>query len=85
MSSLLVVVKSHLFPQFVHLHSQGSPGREASLRLSIAGGRARYPGATYRRDSGSQSRWAGNPSEARRQLFTTLIVTHNRCLLEAPG
>ena len=42
--------------------------------------------ATYKRDSGSQSRWAGNPSEARwrRQLLITLTVTHNRCL-EAPG
>ena len=40
---------------------------------------------TYRRGGGSQSRWAGNPSEARwrRQLLTTL--THNRYLEEAPG
>ena len=39
----LVVVKSHLFPQFA------LAGVEASLRLSIAGGRAprtRYPGGT---------------------------------------
>ena len=38
-----------------------------------------------RRGGGSQSRWAGNPSEARwrRQLLTTL--THNRYLEEAPG
>ena len=39
----------------------------------------------YRRGGGSQSRWAGNPSEAkwRRQLLTTL--THNRYLEEAAG
>ena len=55
MSSLLVVVKSHLFPQFVHLNQargkvtavtssghwgRGAPGREGKLRLSITGGRA---------------------------------------------
>ena len=37
-----------------------------------------------RRGSGSQSRWAANPSEAMRwQLPTTL--THNRYLVDAPG
>ena len=57
----------------------------ASLQLSIAshGGRARYPGATCNmgRRQSSQSRWTGNPSEARRrrQLLTTL--THNRYLV----
>ena len=37
------------------------------------------------RQQSSQSRWTGNPSEARwrRQLLTTL--THNRYLVEAPG
>ena len=43
MNSLLVVVGSHLFPQFA---LAGVTGGEASLRLSIAGGRARYPGGT---------------------------------------
>ena len=58
----------------------------ASLRASIAGGRTRYSGAIYTgRQQSSQSRWTGNPSEARwrRQLLTTL--THNRYLVEAPG
>ena len=57
----------------------------ASLRPSIAGGRTRYSGAIYTgRQQSSQSRWTGNPSEARwrRQLLTTL--THNRYLVEAP-
>ena len=56
----------------------------ASLRPSIAGGRTRYSGAIYTgRQQSSQSRWTGNPSEARwrRQLLTTL--THNRYLVEA--
>ena len=58
----------------------------ASLRPSIAGGRTRYSGAIYTgRQQSSQSRWTGNPSEARwrRQLLTTL--THNRYLVEAAG
>ena len=57
----------------------------ASLRPSIAGGRTRYSGAIYTgRQQSSQSRWTGNPLEARwrRQLLTTL--THNRYLVEAP-
>ena len=32
-----------------------------------------------RRGGGSQSQWAGNPSEARRRQFLTTL-THNRCL-----
>ena len=82
MSSLLILVKSHLFPQFVNLNQEigtsrghwGSQG--ARLQLSVADGRARHPGATYRRGGGSQSRWAGNPSQARwrRQLLTTLYA-----------
>ena len=53
------------------------------LRPSIASGRTRYSGVIYtgRQQSPSQSRWTGNPSEARwrRQLLTTL--THNRYIL----
>ena len=54
------------------------------LRPSIASGRTRYSGVIYtgRQQSPSQSRWTGNPSEARwrRQLLTTGIY-----LVEAPG
>ena len=40
MSSLLVVVQSHLFPQFVQLYAlAGVTGEMASLRLSVASGR----------------------------------------------
>ena len=55
-----------------------------SLRPSIAGGRTQYSGAIYTgRQQSSQSRWTGNPSEARwrRQLLPTL--THNRYSVEA--
>ena len=34
--------------------------------------------------SSSQSRWAGNQSEARRRQLLT-VLTHNRHLVEAPG
>ena len=47
-----------------------------------------WAGVVPGRDGGSrQSRWAGNPSEARwrRQLLTTLTVTHDWYLVEAPG
>ena len=47
MSSLLVVVKSHLFPQFEREALAGATGVTASLRPSIAGGRTRYSGAIY--------------------------------------
>ena len=61
-------------------HYQWALGREARLRLSIAVG---GHGTRARRGGGSQSQWAGNPSEARRwQLLTTL--THNSHLVKAP-
>ena len=80
MNSLLVVVKSHLFPQFALAGVTGGRGEFAVVNRGWAG---TVPG----RDGGSQTRWAGNPSEARwrRQLLTTLTVTHNRYLVEAPG
>ena len=45
-------------------------------------GRAWHSGE--RLDSGSQSRWAGNPSEARRRQLLTAL-THNRHLVKVPG
>ena len=65
MNSLLVVVKSNrdLFPQFALAGVTGGRGEFAVVNRGWAG---TVPG----RDGGSQSRWAGNPSEARwrRQL-----------------
>ena len=80
MNSLLVVVKSYLFPQFALAGVIGGRGEFAVVNRGWAG---TVPG----RDGSSQSRWAGNPSEARwwRQLLTTLTVIHNRYFVEAPG
>ena len=66
MNSLLVVVKSHLFPQFVHLIGRlglaGVTGGRGEFAVVNRGWAGTVPG----RDGGSQSRWAGNPSEAQR-------------------
>ena len=80
MNSLLIVVKSHSFPQFALAWVTVGRGEFAVVNRGWAG---TVPG----RYGGSQSRWAGNPSEARwrRQLLTTMTVTHNRYLVEAPG
>ena len=56
MSRLLVVVKSHLFPQSIQLNREIGTGRgywgDRRLELSIAGGRALHSGATW--SSGSR-------------------------------
>ena len=89
MSSLLVVVKCHLFPQFVQLNREigtsrvtGEIGEFAAVNHGWAG---TAPGSYMGWRQSSQSRWTGNLSEARwrRQLLTTL--SHNRYLLEVPG
>ena len=93
MSSLLIVVQSHLFPQFVHLNlargkvtavtSSGhwDPGERGEV---VAGwvGMAWHSGAR-RRGGSSQWRWAGNPLEARLRLVIKLLttLTHNRYIL----
>ena len=53
MNSLLVVVKSHLFPQFALAGVTGGRGEFVVVNRGWAG---TVPG----RDGGSQSRWAGN-------------------------
>ena len=91
MRSLLVTVKSHLFPQFVHLNQERGKvaaslalGREARLQLSITVGVDGHGTRERGRAAAVKHGWAGNPSDARRrQLLTTL--THNRFLVEAPG
>ena len=68
MSSLLVVVKSHLFPQFVKLNreigtSRGhlGDGEFAAVNRGCMGGHCtRELRGAARRQSG-QSRWTGNP------------------------
>ena len=92
MSSLLVVVKSHLFPQLVHLNRK--IGMVTAVSCSGHWGERQgcgcqsWVGGHVTREvgggGGSQSWWAGNPLEARQQqLLTTL--THNRYLVETPG
>ena len=89
MSSLLVVVKSHLFPQFVQLNREIGTSRGQCGDGEFAAVSREWadiaPGSYMGRRQSGQSRWTGNPSEARwrRQLLTTL--THNRYLVEAPG
>ena len=58
-------------------------GERGDVAAENRGGRAWHSGE--KRGGASQSRWASNPSEARRrQLLTT--PTHNRHLVvEAPG
>ena len=57
-NSLLVVVKSRLFPQFALAEVTGGRGEFAVINRGWAG-------TVPERDGGSQSRWARNPSEAR--------------------
>ena len=89
MSSLLVVVKSHLFPQFVQLNREIGTSRghwgDGDFAAVNHGWAGTAPGSYMGRRQSSQSRWTGNPSEARwrRQLLTTLA--HNRFLVEALG
>ena len=67
MSSLLLVVKSHLFPHFVHLNrergiSKGHWGERRRCGCqSRVGGHGIRELHNYRRGGGSQSRWADNP------------------------
>ena len=81
MSSLVVVVKSHLFPQFVRLNREIGTSRRHWGDGEFAAVNRTIPGSYMGRRQLSQSRWTGNPSEARwrRQLLTTL--THNRYLV----
>ena len=87
MNSLVVVVKSHLFPQFVRLNREIGTSRHhwGDGEFAAVNRKPRWagtiPGSYMGRRQSSQSRWTGNPSEARRrrQLLTTL--THNRYLV----
>ena len=77
MNSLLVVVKSHLF--LSNEIAITSSGERDEVAADNRGGRAWHSGEKW--GSGSQSRWADNPSEARgRQLLTT--PTHDRHLVD---
>ena len=80
MNSLLVVVKSHLFPQFALAEVTGGRGEFAVINRGWAG---TVPG----RDGGSQSMGAQSIGSevAAAVILTTLTVTHNRYLVEAPG
>ena len=89
MSSLLVVVKSHLFPQFVQLNreigtSRGHWGDGEFTAVNRGWHCTRELHGAAAVESMAMD-GAGNPSEARwrRQLLTTLA--HNRYLVEAPG
>ena len=87
MSRLVVVVKSHLFPPFVRLNREIGTSRRhwGDGEFPAVNRKPRWagtiPGSYMGRRQSSQSRWTGNPSEARRrrQLLTTL--THNRYLV----
>ena len=88
MNSLLAVVKSHLFPQFIQLNPEIGTSRghwrDGEFAAVNRGWAGTLPGSYMGQRLLSQSRWTGNPSEARRrQLLITL--THNRYLVEAPG
>ena len=90
MSSLLVVVvKSHLFQKFVLLKREIGTSRDhwemANLRLSIAGGRARYLGATWGGGSRvNRDGWKIHRKQGGGGSYSQLYLT-NRYLVEAPG
>ena len=86
MSRLLVVVKSHLFPQFIQLNREiGVTGEIGEFGAVNRGWVGTALGSYLGWWQSSPSRRTGNPSEARwrRQLLITL--THNRYFVEAPG
>ena len=56
-------------------------GERGEVAAVNRGGWAWHSGE--RRGSGSQSWWAGNPSEVRRRQLLTAL-THNKHLVEAP-
>ena len=65
------------------MEAVSSSGHRERREISAVNRSGRAWNSGVRLGSGSLSRWAGNPSEARRrQLLTTL--THNRHLVEAP-
>ena len=89
MSSLLVVVKSHSFPQFIQLNREIGTGRGHWGDRRVWDCQSRVGGHCTQELLGAAAvesiATTGNPSETRwrRQLLTTL--THNRYSVEAPG
>ena len=83
MNSLLVVVKSHLFPQFALAEVTGGRGEFAVINRGWApGGHVTRAGRWQLIAIGAQS--IGSEVAAA-VILTTLTVTHNRYLVEAPG
>ena len=87
MSRLVVVVKSHLFPPFVRLNREIGTSRRhwGDGEFAAVNRKPRWagtiPGSYMGRRQSSQSRWTGNPSEARRQRQLLTTLTHNRYLV----
>ena len=83
MNSLLVVVKSNLFPQFALAEVTGG-GRERRVcgYQSRVGGHGTRAG---RRQSIAMGAQSIGSEVAAAVILTTLTVTHNRYLVEAPG
>ena len=77
MNSLLVVVKSHLFPQFALAEVTGGRGEFAVINRGWAG---TIPGQSI-----AMSVQSIGSEVAAAVILTTLTMTHNRYLVEAPG
>ena len=84
MNSLLVVVKSNLFPQFALAEVTGGGGGERRVcgYQSLVGGHGTRAG---RRQSIAMGAQSIGSEVAAAVILTTLTVTHNRYLVEAPG
>ena len=91
MSSLLVVVKSHLFPQLVQLNREIGTSRDHCMgRWRVCGCQSRVGGHDTRElhgaaavESIAMDGYSVFTYLLTQQLLTTL--THNRYLVEAPG
>ena len=84
MSSLLVVVKSHLFPQFIQLNREVGTGRGHWGDRRVWGCQSRVGGHCTRELLGAAAVESIEVAEAV-QVLTTLDLTHNRYFVEAPG
>ena len=82
MNSLLVVVKSNLFPQFALAEVTGGGERRVFGYQSRVGGHGTRAG---RRQSIAMGAQSIGSEVAAAVILTTLTVTHNRYLVEAPG
>ena len=87
MNSLLVVVKSNLFPQFALAEVMGGGGGGGGERR-VCGYQSRVGGhgtRAGRRQSIAMGAQSIGSEVAAAVILTTLTVTHNRYLVEAPG